>query len=194
MMVSLPAVILAGGRSSRMGVPDKCLLPLGGKPILAHVIAALAPQVSALLLNTNSDPALFAFCGLPLRADIIPGFQGPLAGLLTGMLWAHEAFPEATHVASVPADMPHLPADLIARLLAARERDGAATAVAVQAGRMHSTLGLWPIADAGVLEAMLLQTDIRAVWRWIERGPVALADFSDLPTFANINTKDDLGP
>ncbi|MDR3527143.1 MAG: molybdenum cofactor guanylyltransferase MobA [Rhizomicrobium sp.] len=193
MTVLPPAVILAGGRSSRMGVPDKCLLPFKGQPIITQVITTLTPQVSALLLNTNSDPALFAFCGLPLRADVMPGFQGPLAGILTGMLWAREAFPQATHIASVPADMPNLPADLIARLQAALEREAVATAIAVQAGRRHSILGLWPLADAEALEAMLRQTDVRALWRWIERAPVALADFSDLSTFANINTKDDLG-
>ena len=83
-----PAVILAGGRSSRMGGGDKCLLPMNGKSLIAHVLAAIAPQTGDILINTNNDPAAYLKFGLPVLPDVISGFQGPLAGLLTGMLWS----------------------------------------------------------------------------------------------------------
>ena len=81
-------IVLAGGRATRMGGGDKALRPLGGQPVLAHVIARLAPQVQALALSANGDPARFAAFGLPVLADSLPGFPGPLAGVLAGLDWA----------------------------------------------------------------------------------------------------------
>ena len=102
-------VLLAGGRASRMGGGDKCLLPLAGRPLLAHAIERMAPQVGALVLSANGDPARFGEFGLPVVADTFPGFQGPLAGLLAGMRWAEAR--GATSVATAPADTPFFPRD-----------------------------------------------------------------------------------
>ncbi|MEM6490044.1 MAG: NTP transferase domain-containing protein, partial [Pseudomonadota bacterium] len=85
--LKIAGVILAGGLARRMGGGDKALLALAGRPLLAHVIERLAPQVDGLALNANGDPARFARFGLPVLADTVPGFAGPLAGVLAGMRW-----------------------------------------------------------------------------------------------------------
>ena len=119
-MTNIPALILAGGRSSRMGGGDKSLMPLHGRPMLAHVLDRIRPQVSSILINSNSDPALFAKFGLPVRADAMPGHLGPLAGLLTGMHWAEEM--SATHLLTVSCDTPFLPHDLAERIVGKSRR------------------------------------------------------------------------
>ena len=81
-------VILAGGLATRMGGGDKGLLPLGEGTLLSHVIDRLAPQVAGLALNANGDPARFADRHLPVVADSIEGYAGPLAGVLAGLDWA----------------------------------------------------------------------------------------------------------
>ena len=96
-------VLLAGGRARRMGGGDKCLRPLAGRPLLAHVIERAAPQVSRLLLNANADPARFAEFGLEVAADEIDGFQGPLAGILTAMHWAGQPTRSTAFRARSPA-------------------------------------------------------------------------------------------
>src|SRR5690606_7350586 len=102
---------------------DKCLLDLGGQPLLGHVIARAKPQVDTLVLNANGDAARFAAFGLPVVPDSLPGFQGPLAGVLAGL--EHAATQGCADVLTVAADTPFLPADLVARLRAARARVGA---------------------------------------------------------------------
>jgi molybdopterin-guanine dinucleotide biosynthesis protein A len=87
-MKSVGGVLLAGGLSRRMGGGDKSLRLLGGKTILARIIARVQPQVDALMLNANGDPSRFDAYGMPVCADIVEGYAGPLAGILTGMAWA----------------------------------------------------------------------------------------------------------
>src|SRR5689334_23243300 len=108
-------VILAGGLSRRMGGGDKGLLALGSAPMLDHVIARLAPQVARLVLNANGDPGRFRPFGLPVVADTVDGFVGPLAGVLAGLRWA-KAHSTSSHIVTVSADAPFLPQDLVARL------------------------------------------------------------------------------
>src|SRR6185437_2422702 len=108
-------VVLAGGRSSRMGGQDKCLAPLAGRPVIAHVIARLEPQVAALALNANAEPSRFAGFGLPIIAD-------RLAGLHAALVWAKAC--GANLVVTVACDTPCLPDDLVGRFLAALEETG----------------------------------------------------------------------
>ncbi|MCE7897557.1 MAG: molybdenum cofactor guanylyltransferase, partial [Gammaproteobacteria bacterium PRO8] len=110
-------IILAGGQSQRMGGGDKCLRPLGGRPLLAHVVERLKPQVDRLALNANGDPARFAAFGLPVIADGVPDFAGPLAGVLAGMEWAAATLPEAHYIVTAPGDGPFLPSDLVRHLV-----------------------------------------------------------------------------
>ena len=118
-MKQVAGVILAGGLSRRMGGGDKCLRPLAGRPILAHIIARVRPQVGPLLLNANGDPARFADFGLPVAADVVEGHAGPLAGVLTGLEWAARNAPGCRWLASFACDAPFLSRDLVARLLKA---------------------------------------------------------------------------
>ena len=120
-------VLLAGGQSRRMGGGDKGLLDLAGKPMLAHAIERLSPQVGRMVINANGDPARFAAFGLPVVADTIADFAGPLAGVLAGMRWSRANAPAARWIATAAGDAPLLPRDLVERCLHALEdRPGAA--------------------------------------------------------------------
>ena len=189
-------VILAGGLARRMGGGDKALLELGGRPLLAHVIDRMRGQVEALVLNANGDPARFAGFGLPLVADTVEGFVGPLGGVLAAMRWA--APQGFTHVASAAADTPFFPRDLVARLAAAAEAEGRPIALAAtddpdRGLTEHPTFGLWPVALADDLEAAL-RADMRKVIVWASRHGIARAVVSDAGAypFFNVNTPEDL--
>ncbi|EAR50377.1 molybdopterin-guanine dinucleotide biosynthesis protein A [Oceanicola granulosus HTCC2516] len=182
-------VILAGGLATRMGGGDKGRLPLGGGTILGHVIARLSPQVDALALNANGDPARFADLALPVLPDGIDGHPGPLAGVLAGLDWA--AGRGASHVVSAAADTPFLPCDLVPRLLLAADDAGAPIALAASPGGRQPTFGLWPVALRDDLRAAL-GAGVRKVVQWTDRHGAATARFPDDAAFFNVNTPDDL--
>lgn len=184
-------LILAGGLARRMGGGDKALIEVGGRPLLARAMERLRPQVDALLLNANGDPARFADFGLPVRADAVGGFAGPLAGILTGMEAAAEA--GCDHVLSVAVDTPFFPGDLRARLESARAAAGVPLACAETNGRTHPVFGLWPTALADDLRRALTQEDMRKVDLWTARHGVAAAAFPTDPfdPFFNINRPED---
>ncbi len=188
-------VVLAGGRSRRMGGGDKCLAPLGGRPLLAHVIDRLRPQVDRLALNANGDAARFAAFGLSVIADSVPDHPGPLAGLLAGMDWAAEA--GIVTIATVPADTPFIPRTLVAGLVAAMARDAAPVAVAVtedpeRGFAPHPTCGLWSVGLRADLRAAL-GGGTRRVIDWARGHGAAEAVFaSDDTPFFNVNTPHDL--
>ena len=144
-------ILLAGGRSSRFGGGDKCLLPLGGKPLLVHTIERLTSQVEAMVLNANGDPARFAQFGLPVIADADNDRAGPLAGVLAGMEWADEEAPNMRCIVTVPTDTPFFPSDLVARLVEAQQGRNDVPVVASSASGEHAVFGLWPIALAPML-------------------------------------------
>ncbi|HEY4343319.1 MAG TPA: molybdenum cofactor guanylyltransferase MobA [Parvibaculum sp.] len=188
MSVDVPAVILAGGRSRRMGVADKCLLPLGGRTILDHVLDAVRPHASAILINSNSDTDLFSRFGCPVRADTIPGHPGPLAGLLTGMRWAQAL--GASHLVTVPGDTPFLPSDLIEKLILAKA--GHDIAIAAQGLDTHPTIGLWPTDLADRLEDDVI-AGARKMRLWLNGFHVARAEWPMASeAFFNINREADL--
>jgi molybdopterin-guanine dinucleotide biosynthesis protein A len=189
-------IILAGGQARRMGGGDKGLLTLGGRPILAHVMERLAPQVGHLAINANGDPARFGEFDLPVIADTVPGFPGPLAGLLAGMEWAKSL--GATHVITAAADTPFPPADLVDRLTAAARAGGTPIAIAATEDPQkdvirHPTFGLWPVALADDLKSAL-QAGTRKVVAWADPHGVTPALFPSAPydPFFNVNTPQDL--
>jgi molybdopterin-guanine dinucleotide biosynthesis protein A len=188
------AVLLAGGLSRRMGGGDKCLRELGGRTILERVIARLRPQAGRLLINANGDPARFAGFGLPVAADAVAGFAGPLAGVLTGMLWARAHAPEAADIVTVPTDGPFVPRDLVARLVAARAAAGADLVQAASGGQVHPVVGLWPVRLADELERALVDEGVRKVDVWTARHRLATASFATAPVdpFFNANRPEDL--
>jgi molybdopterin-guanine dinucleotide biosynthesis protein A len=187
-------VILAGGLARRMGGGDKCLLPLGTGTLLDAVIARIRPQVGALVLNANGDPARFARFGLEVVPDPVPGFVGPLAGVLAGMEAAARRSPPLPWVVSVAADTPFFPTDLVARLLEAVEREAAELACASSAGRPHPVFGLWPARLAVELRRALVEEGLRKIDAWTARYRLALVDWRSEPLdpFFNVNTPEDL--
>lgn len=189
-------VILAGGLATRMGGGDKGLLELGGRPILDHVIDRLAPQVGALALNANGDPARFAGYDLPVVADSIEGFAGPLAGVLAGLDWAAGQGAEA--IVTAAADTPFFPRDLVARLVAAAEGQEhplvlAATPDPKRGQVRHPTFGLWPVALRENLRSALAD-GLRKVVLWTDGHAGREVLFEDGPPdpFFNVNTPEDL--
>jgi molybdenum cofactor guanylyltransferase len=190
--VRIAGVVLAGGLSRRLGGGDKCLRLLAGRPILAPIVERLRPQVEALALNANGDPARFAAFGLPVAADSIAGFAGPLAGILAGLDWA-AGRARITHVATAAADAPFLPADLVSRLSRALEDEGGDLACARSAGRAHPVFGLWPVARREELRAAV-SGGKRKVDEWTARYRLTPVDFPDGPPdpFFNVNRPEDL--
>ena len=184
-------VLLAGGRSRRMGGGDKCLAVLGGETLLSRAIARARPQVGPLLLNANGDPARFSGYGLPVAADVVEGFHGPLAGVLTGMDWAAEHAPAARWIATFATDAPFFPLDLVERFLAAVEGAAADLACARSAGRTHPVFGLWPVALAGDLRSALVGEGLRKIDAWTARHRLAEVSFPAGPFF-NLNRPEDL--
>jgi len=194
----ITGVILAGGQSRRMGGGDKGLLALAGKPMLAHVIDSLAPQVGRMIINANGDPARFAAFGLPVVADTVGGFAGPLAGILAGMRWSAANAPAARWIATAAGDAPLLPRDLVARFVEAAADRPHAVALAQSAGELHPVIGLWPVTLAGDLEAQLA-SGVRKVLHWTDRHGTVPVVFSmvrlsgiEIDPFFNANTPQDL--
>ncbi|PLP57507.1 molybdenum cofactor guanylyltransferase MobA [Mesorhizobium loti] len=198
MSVEVAGVILAGGLSSRMGGGDKGLLLLGGKSVLDRVTAQFAPQVGSLALNANGDPARFSGFQHAILADTVTGFPGPLAGILTGLEWAASKT-KAQMIATVAADTPFLPQNLIAELTAAVDGRDDVIAVARSSGRRHPTFALWPVEFGRPLRHFLVEEGNRRVLSFIERHHFVEVDFPlqpllncTLDPFFNINTPADL--
>lgn len=186
-------LILAGGLARRMGGGDKALLPLAGRPMLDHVVARLRGQCDGLLLNANGDPARFASFGLPVVADSVPDFAGPLAGILAGLDWLAEHRPHMPWLLSVAGDTPFLPDDLARRLHAARAAAGTPLACAASAGRVHHAVGLWPVSLREDLRRSLAAGE-RKIAAWTARHGVAIAEWpaEPLDPFFNVNAPEDL--
>jgi molybdopterin-guanine dinucleotide biosynthesis protein A len=192
-MMKPVGIILAGGLARRLGGVDKGLIEIGGRPILARLIERLKPQCAALVLNANGDASRFAPFGLPVVADEIEGFAGPLAGVLAGMNHAAAHCPQAFDLLSVPVDTPFVPSDLAARLAETRAAAGARIAVAASAGRAHHAVALWPVALAGDLHQALAEGE-RRVSGFIARYENVAAEWPALPCdpFFNVNRPEDL--
>ena len=182
-------LLLAGGQSRRMGGGDKTLRLLGGIPLLERVIERLRPQIDALVLNANGDPARFARCALPVVPDSVPGFAGPLAGVLAGLDWAATHRSDCHYVVSVATDAPFLPADLVVRLAEGLDEAGADLSCAASGGRSHPVFGLWPVRLRDDLRGALVDQGIRKVDLWTARHKLATVPFSDQPVdpFFNAN-------
>lgn len=189
-----PAVILAGGLARRIGGGDKPMREIAGQTILNRVIARLAPQCCNLILNANGNPARFAAFGLPVVADNVADFPGPLAGILAALDWAAEQRSGIQWIVSAPGDCPFLPRDLVARLHDARSEQDAELAVAVSEQRAHPVIGLWNVRLRDELRQALISEGVRKVDRWTARYRLAAVSWPTAPfnPFFNINTTDDL--
>lgn len=188
-------VILAGGLATRMGGGDKCLKKLGdGVTLLDVVVDRLKGQVSEIVLNANGDADRFADTGLPVMADDVEGYAGPLAGILAGLEWAEGQ--GASHVVSVAADTPFFPDDLVMRLQAAIGPQGLALAASHdEDGKLwrQPTFGIWPVALKGALR-QALEDGTRKIVVWTDAHQAGQAVFGGdgVDPFFNVNTPDDL--
>jgi molybdopterin-guanine dinucleotide biosynthesis protein A len=187
-------VLLAGGLARRMGGGDKPLKTIAGRTILDHVIARLRPQCDELILNANGDPARFSSFGLPVVADTVEGFAGPLAGVLAALDWTAAQPPGVNWVLSAATDCPFLPRDLAVRLHRARQDEGAQLAVAASDGQTHPVIGLWSVALRSELRHALVEEDMRKIDRWTARYPLATVTWPAAPVdpFFNANTVEDV--
>ena len=194
-MSKIAGVILAGGLARRMGGGDKGLRAIGDLRLIDHVIARLRPQVDALALNANGDPARFSALGLPVLADSLPDYPGPLAGVLAGLDWAAAQGFDA--IVTAAADTPFFPNDLTAQLRAAAGPSGLALAASQDpaTGQVYRqpTFGLWPVALRDDLRAALLG-GLRKIVLWTDQHQAGQAVFSAAPfdPFFNVNTPEDL--
>ena len=186
-------LLLAGGQSRRMGGGDKALRPFGGGTLLDRVIMRLRPQVDALVLNANGDPARFARFAFPVVSDSIPCFAGPLAGVLAGLDWTAAQRPDCPFIVSVATDAPFLPADLVARLTEGLAATGADLACAASGGRAHPVFGLWPVRLREDLRRAVVDEAIRKVDLWTGRHRLVTVPFPDTPVdpFFNANRPED---
>ncbi|ODM77124.1 molybdenum cofactor guanylyltransferase MobA [Bradyrhizobium elkanii] len=191
---AVPGVLLAGGLARRMGGGDKPMRKIAGRTILQRVIDRLAPQCSALIINANGDPARFAAFGLPVVADDVADYPGPLAGILAALDWVAANRPDAQWVLSAAGDCPFLPRDLVARLAQARAAENAELAVASSGGQTHPVIGLWSVRLRNELRQALVVEDVRKIDRWTARYPLATIEWPTEPLdpFFNANTVEDI--
>lgn len=187
----IAGLVLAAGRSRRMGGRDKAFVPLGGVPLVARAAARLRPQVTLFAISANTAPEELPVSGMPVIADPLPRFQGPLAGMLAGLRWGRDAA-GVSHLATVAVDTPFFPADFVARLAAAA---GEGAAVARSGGRIHPTFALLPVTVAGDLADFLATDPSRRAGAWLARHDPAVVDFALSEAgdpFFNVNTPADL--
>jgi molybdopterin-guanine dinucleotide biosynthesis protein A len=190
----LVGVILAGGLSRRMGGGDKSMLALGGQPILNYVVDLAQAQVDTVLLNVNGDAQRFAAFELPVQADIVPDFAGPLAGVVSAMAWAKQHKPSATHIITMAADTPFFPADYVSRMIKQMQLGGQRLACASYEGRTQPVFGLWPVDLFDDLYRAIVEDDMRKVDRFTSPYGVADVAFDELThnPFFNVNRPEDL--
>jgi molybdenum cofactor guanylyltransferase len=186
-------LILAGGLARRMGGADKPLVHVHGRSMLSHVAAKLRPQTSACVLNANGDTSRFDAFGLTVVPDDLPGFPGPLAGVVAGLDWCAVHRPDLQWVVTVGADQPFLPDDLVARLHAGRIRSGSGLVQAGSGGRTHPVNALWPVAIRTGLRQALVQEDVRKMGRIMDRFGAVTEwwDTEPVDSFFNVNTPED---
>ncbi len=186
-MSAVTGLVLAGGLGRRMGGVDKGLVELDGKPMVAHVLARLAPQVDSVLINANQNIDRYATFGPPVVPDRIEGFAGPLAGLHAGLSAASTPL-----LVTVPCDSPFLPLDLVERLRTALDAARAQLAVARTGDQAQPVFSM---VRREVLEdlAQFLAGGGRKIDAWYARLNVVEVAFDDeAEAFANINTREEL--
>lgn len=182
-------VLLTNTSSRDTCCGEKCLKKLKGKPVLSYVIERASPQVTALILNANGDPTRFDSVGLPIVPDSIEEHRGALAGILTGMEWAHENNPNCEWIATFSADSPFIPMDLVNHMLEEIDRHHADMAFVSCGGRPHPEYGLWPVELADDLRYALLEEDIKRIDRWTRLYDTITVEYPADPIdcFSNTN-------
>ena len=199
MMETVVGVILAGGLSRRMGGGDKSLRPIAGKAMLTRVIDRLRPQTDMIALNANGDPARFTDTGLPVIADPVAGYAGPLAGVLAGLNWASSDVKSASHIVTVASDTPFFPEDLVKQFLGANDGSRERIVLAASDGNRHPVFGLWPLTLRDNLTKFMAETETYKVLAFVNGHDHTIVDFplqtfsgGTIDPFFNANTPDDI--
>jgi molybdopterin-guanine dinucleotide biosynthesis protein A len=183
----ITGLVLAGGQGARLGGQDKGLVKLSGRPMIEHVLARLAPQVGRVLVNANRNMESYTGYGYEVISDSHTGFQGPLAGMASGLQHA-----TSKYLLCVPCDSPLLLTNLADRLLGACSQNAAKIAIPHDGNRTHPVFALIDCSLRESLEEYLAGGD-RKIDRWMSQHPMVTVDFSDaVESFSNINTEDDL--
>lgn len=187
-------LVLAGGQARRMGGGDKAFIEIGGRKILDRVLARLKPSCVSVVLNANGDPQRFVPWGLPVIADSVKDFAGPLAGILAGMDWTARNYPAIEWMVSVPGDCPFLPEGLVERLHAVRIEQNKKLACAQSGDWRHPVVGLWNVRLREDLRKALVVEDLHKIEVWTARHGVAIATWPDQPVdpFFNVNSPEDV--
>jgi molybdopterin molybdotransferase len=188
---SISGLILAGGRGTRMGHVDKGLQPFRGKPMAAHVLERLAPQVASVAINANQNLDTWRGFGVPVWPDETPGFAGPLAGLEAGMRHCG-----TTYVLTAPCDSPFVPSDLAERLFTALQSEGADLAFAAtqEPGMLRQPHPVFCLVKTELLPILsdYLAKGGRKMDGWYKDLKAVEVLFDDADAFRNINTRDEL--
>jgi molybdenum cofactor guanylyltransferase len=186
----ITGLILAGGRGSRMGHVDKGLQQFRGAPMVLHVIMRLSPQVGTLMINANQNISPYEGFGLPVWPDQLGGFEGPLAGVQTGLSQC-----DTDYLVTAPCDSPFLPANLVERLAAALVEKNAELAFAVTGeGATRQPHPVFSLMKSTTLTSLTeyLQNGGRKIETWYKSLNAAEVHFSDEAEFRNINTLEEL--
>lgn len=182
----ITALVLAGGKSRRMGGRDKGLLPFGDGLLIGQVIDAVRPQVADVMISANRNQSAYAEFGYRVLGDPIDDFQGPLAGFLAGLRAL-----QTDYLLTLPCDGPYVCDDLARRLADGLRRAGAQIAVAHDGDRLQPVYALLHRSTLRSLEQVLAEGE-RKIDRWYPRQTWTTVDFSDMrQMFENINTPDD---
>ena len=191
MAIKSAVTLLAGGQARRMGGGDKNLRSLGGKPVLQHVIDGVDLNDRPVMINANGDPSRYAEFGLPVCADVIGEFAGPLAGILTGLEWMLANHPDCNHMVSLATDAPFLPSDLIARLEAGIT-SGVDIAQAASLSRRHPVFAIWPATMSNALRMAIVEEGVRKIDDFTNRYKCVTVNFTGEPDpFLNLNQPND---
>ena len=190
-------VVLAGGQGRRLGFVNKPLIDIGGKPVLAHILKKMSPQLHEIIINANAAHDEYQHFGLDIVQDELEGFLGPLSGVLTALDWAAMSRSGISHVLSFPGDAPFVPHDLAEKLIEAvndaEAGDKPCLARAVSGGRAHPVVGLWPVSIRAELRDKLVNDDVRKIDLFTADYPMQDVSFEGVPDpFFNINTEDDV--
>lgn len=184
---SVTGLILAGGRARRMDGQDKGLLNVNGSSMVSRIALQLEPQCADLAINANRNIEEYAATGYPVYADIIADFQGPLAGMLTGL-----SHIDTEWMITAPCDGPYVSKDYVSRMCCEIEAGKQGLAVAYGDNRLQPVYALIHESLAMDLEKFL-NTGDRKIDRWFSRHDYAVVDFSDsMEMFENINTPEQL--
>jgi molybdopterin-guanine dinucleotide biosynthesis protein A len=183
-------LVLAGGRGSRMGGADKGLQSYRGMPLALNAMLRLAPQVATVMVNANRNLAAYESFGAAVWPDSLPDFAGPLAGFLAGLEHC-----ETPWLATVPCDTPEFPTDLVERLAAAADAEGAEIAVAAcpEGGAMRAQ-PVFCLLRADLIDSLVRFTEQGGskIDRWTAQHRRVEVPFDDERAFFNANTADEL--